>query len=146
MYYYLYRFYDPNLQRWIGRDPVTEAGSAAIFAVSQSIAGSQTYRSPISEEQGDINLYGFVANNPGMFVDIYGLDWKKWLPWNWPWHQGPSKPDKTDPPGQWKPGTYPTMGNQVNPTMCWTNPPSSSGPTNPPPIVPIGPGYPILSE
>src|SRR5882724_12292079 len=26
MYYYLYRFYDPNLQRWINRDPVGEVG------------------------------------------------------------------------------------------------------------------------
>src|SRR6266567_2606906 len=26
MYYYLYRFYDPNLQRWINRDPLGEPG------------------------------------------------------------------------------------------------------------------------
>src|SRR5436190_8919002 len=38
MYYYLYRFYDPSLQRWINRDP----------------AG----------ERGGINLFEFVQNNP----------------------------------------------------------------------------------
>jgi len=26
MYYYLYRFYDPNLQRWLSRDPLAEPG------------------------------------------------------------------------------------------------------------------------
>ena len=38
MYYYLYRFYDPNLQRWMNRDPI--------------------------EEGGGINLYAFSANDP----------------------------------------------------------------------------------
>src|SRR6266481_189134 len=26
MYYYGYRFYDPNLQRWVNRDPINELG------------------------------------------------------------------------------------------------------------------------
>src|SRR5207245_3231170 len=38
MYYYLYRFYDPSLQRWINRAPI--------------------------EEEGGINLYGFAATSP----------------------------------------------------------------------------------
>ena len=49
-YYYGYRWYDPNLQRWLNRDPIQEAGG--------------------------INLYGYVGNNPEDFVDPYGLaDW-----------------------------------------------------------------------
>jgi hypothetical protein len=40
-------FSDPNLQRWINRDPV--------------------------EEYGGINLYVFVANSPLHSVDVYGL-------------------------------------------------------------------------
>jgi RHS repeat-associated protein len=44
--YYLYRFYDPYLQRWLNRDPV--------------------------EEFGGINLYGFVANNPINDFDPWG--------------------------------------------------------------------------
>jgi RHS repeat-associated protein len=36
--YYLYRYYDPNLQRWLSRDPI--------------------------EENGGINLFGFSCNDP----------------------------------------------------------------------------------
>jgi len=43
--YYLYRYYEPNLQRWINRDPL--------------------------HEMGGINLYGFVFNNP---VDLNDSD------------------------------------------------------------------------
>jgi RHS repeat-associated protein len=49
LYDYLYRFYDPNLQRWLSRDPIGELGG--------------------------INLYGFVGNNPIDFMDPYGLAW-----------------------------------------------------------------------
>jgi RHS repeat-associated protein len=47
LYYYGYRFYDPNLQRWLNRDPMAE--------------------------QSGLNLYGFVANNPINYVDTLGL-------------------------------------------------------------------------
>ena len=46
-YYYGYRWYDPNLQRWLNRDPIQEAGG--------------------------INLYGFVGNGPVNGVDPLGL-------------------------------------------------------------------------
>jgi hypothetical protein len=46
MYYYLYRFYDPNLQRWINRDPL--------------------------KEQGGVNLFEFAANRPTVAVDPLG--------------------------------------------------------------------------
>jgi RHS repeat-associated protein len=45
--YYLYRFYDPNLQRWPNRDPIRERGGR--------------------------NLYRFVRNNPFYYVDPQGL-------------------------------------------------------------------------
>ncbi|MDB6065172.1 MAG: type secretion protein Rhs, partial [Pedosphaera sp.] len=45
--YYLYRFYDPNLQRWLNRDPIEEAGG--------------------------IDLYRFTLNNPLSYVDSNGL-------------------------------------------------------------------------
>ena len=48
MYYYGYRFYDPNFQRWINRDPIGELGG--------------------------LNLYGYVGNNPISYVDPFGLD------------------------------------------------------------------------
>jgi RHS repeat-associated protein len=53
---YLYRAYDPNLQRWLNRDPI--------------------------EEMGGANLYGYVGNNPIMRVDPVGLDWTDYIP-NW---------------------------------------------------------------
>jgi RHS repeat-associated protein len=45
--YYGYRFYAPSIERWLNRDPISEAGG--------------------------LNLYGFVQNNPVNFVDSYGL-------------------------------------------------------------------------
>jgi len=47
MYAYCYRFYEPNLQRWINRDPIGEWGG--------------------------INIYGFVGNNPMSRIDPWGL-------------------------------------------------------------------------
>ena len=46
LYYYGYRFYEPNLQRWLNEDPIGIAGG--------------------------MNLYGFVNNRPTGMVDLYG--------------------------------------------------------------------------
>ncbi len=45
---YLYRAYDPNLHRWLNRDPIGEAGG--------------------------LNLYTFVGNDPVDYIDPFGLD------------------------------------------------------------------------
>ena len=47
LYYYGYRFYSPELQRWLNRDPIAE--------------------------NGGINLYGFVGNNGVNKWDVLGL-------------------------------------------------------------------------
>jgi RHS repeat-associated protein len=47
LYYYGYRWYAPNLQRWLNRDPI--------------------------QEQGGLNLYCFLLNNPSIYIDPYGL-------------------------------------------------------------------------
>jgi RHS repeat-associated protein len=46
LYYYGHRFYDPNLQRWLSRDPIGEKGGR--------------------------NLYGFVKNSPANYFDSDG--------------------------------------------------------------------------
>ncbi len=52
LYYYGYRWYAPNLQRWLNRDPIGE--------------------------RGGFNLYQFAANIPTDCVDLYGMiSWKK---------------------------------------------------------------------
>jgi RHS repeat-associated protein len=47
LFYYLYRYHDPNLQRWLNRDPMGE--------------------------EYDVNLYRFVYNSPLNYVDPDGL-------------------------------------------------------------------------
>ena len=48
LYSFGFRFYEPNLQRWLNRDPI--------------------------EEEGGINLYAYVDNNPINAIDPFGLD------------------------------------------------------------------------
>lgn len=48
LYYYGYRWYEPQLQRWLNRDPIGEAGG--------------------------INLYQFVFNAPANYIDPLGLE------------------------------------------------------------------------
>jgi RHS repeat-associated protein len=48
LYYYGFRFYQPNLQRWINQDPIREFGG--------------------------LNLYSFVRNSPIRFSDKLGLE------------------------------------------------------------------------
>ena len=54
LYYYLYRFYDPNFQRWLNRDPIGEWGGW--------------------------NLYRFVRNTPTRAIDAFGLHLWQGLP------------------------------------------------------------------
>ena len=59
--YYLYRFYDPNLQRWPNRDPIGEQGF-------------ENLRSKYAGQVGaDENLYTFVLNSAINITDPFGL-------------------------------------------------------------------------
>jgi RHS repeat-associated protein len=49
LYCYGRRYYDPNLQRWLNRDPIGETGG--------------------------LNLYGFVGNGPLTHQDVWGFDY-----------------------------------------------------------------------
>ena len=48
LYYYGYRYYDPQHGRWISRDPI--------------------------EEEGGVNLYGFIQNNGVNYYDLLGQE------------------------------------------------------------------------
>ncbi len=52
LYYYGYRFYDPNTQRWVNRDPI--------------------------RERGGVNLYCFSRSNPMNFIDPDGRAPMSW--------------------------------------------------------------------
>jgi RHS repeat-associated protein len=59
--YYLYRYYDPNLQRWVNRDPLYDLGFNAIQLMHRP-------RGLI-----DVSPYRFVSNDPIEGYDINGL-------------------------------------------------------------------------
>ena len=61
LYYYGYRFYEPNLQRWLNRDPIHEYG----FLVGRQIN--------TESEMQQINAYAFVGNDSLNTYDLFGL-------------------------------------------------------------------------
>src|SRR6266566_5032182 len=62
MYYYGYRWYDPNLQRWLNRDPIHEFGFLALKG-----------RKMGWHQDAELDLYAFVGNNPVNRIDPLGL-------------------------------------------------------------------------
>jgi RHS repeat-associated protein len=66
LYYYLYRFYDPNLQRWPNRDPFGERGFMAANFHGLSIITENT--------KLGANLYEMVENDPVEKIDAFGLN------------------------------------------------------------------------
>lgn len=69
--YYLFRYYDSNLQRWINRDPLGEVG----FETSRRhrfLPGLLSHR-PVEISQGP-ELFRFVQNDPIEVADINGLE------------------------------------------------------------------------
>jgi len=69
LYYYLYRFYAPNLQRWMNRDPIGESG----FERTRAILDSQLGRAAPATSPLPLNQYGFVSNDPAGRADADGL-------------------------------------------------------------------------
>ncbi len=61
-YYYLYRFYDPSIQRWLNRDPINQIAKRSFV-----------HKGRLLRLREDANLYQFVHNNPLKFVDSLGL-------------------------------------------------------------------------
>jgi RHS repeat-associated protein len=68
--YYLYRYYDPNLQRWPNRDPILETGWRAVI-------GSRPRSDTV-----EANSYVFAGNAPTGSFDAWGNEiWICPLPW-----------------------------------------------------------------
>jgi hypothetical protein len=72
LYYYLYRFYDPNLQRWLNEDPVQDEGFEAI-KWGIYLKALQFYYPEPEQFQDDQDLYEFILNDPVDNFDILGL-------------------------------------------------------------------------
>ncbi len=77
LYYYLYRFYDPNLQRWLNRDPLGDIGGM-IFAIANIDlhleAEAAAMQDPLDVfTRINLNLFGALANDPNDQIDPLGL-------------------------------------------------------------------------
>ena len=92
LYYYGFRYYEPNLQRWINRDPMGDIGSLQM--ISQVIAPNLKNQnfldnivhvksdqdsldvtgSFVNWSRVDANLYGGIGNSSINLVDPFGLD------------------------------------------------------------------------
>jgi RHS repeat-associated protein len=86
LYYYGYRFYDPNLQRWLNRDPLGDVGFITMreakrfpkltnYKARKEIGETVTdlYDLLLTGNSGKNDLYDFTANNPISKTDIFGL-------------------------------------------------------------------------
>ncbi|MGI8967003.1 MAG: RHS repeat-associated core domain-containing protein, partial [Limisphaerales bacterium] len=61
LYYYGYRFYDPNFQRWLNRDPIEESGFRQLAVIN------------LDNWNDRANLYRFIYNDPIFGIDAQGL-------------------------------------------------------------------------
>jgi RHS repeat-associated protein len=95
-YYYGYRFYLPEAQRWLNRDPLGEPGFELLRVRNQNPLGDGP------------NPYAFVHNNPVNVVDPFGD-----VAWGWPVVPPPGYPP-TLPPGLGKLPIDPCLVDCVN--------------------------------
>jgi len=67
--YYLYRYYDPNLQRWQNQDPIGESG----FELLRFRTGKMLRLISFFSRAGGNNLYELMQNQPTNLRDELGL-------------------------------------------------------------------------
>jgi RHS repeat-associated protein len=65
--YFLYRCYNPSVQRWVNGDPIDELGSLLLREVHTDFIGT----APRGRTDG---LYTYVRNDPQKYNDPLGLD------------------------------------------------------------------------
>jgi RHS repeat-associated protein len=108
--YYLYRYYDPNLQRWPNRDPFGELGAITLAA----LRSLQVPPMRVRNAAGSDNLYEFVRNDPEDNEDMLGLGLVPGA--------GTPKPPGGCPPGThpgWNPNTALNDWNSLQPPGWW---------------------------
>ncbi|MGO8931752.1 MAG: RHS repeat-associated core domain-containing protein [Limisphaerales bacterium] len=139
--YYLYRFYDPSLQRWLNRDPGNEGGFELLLRpVGETAPGK---RRVSGDPAGDLadqdnNSFIFGGNGPTDFADIDGR--ALWPPNKWKWPRKvwkclfpPNPPEpfpwpSSCPSGHWS--VTPIWGHNLPGTgPGWPNDPGPYGPT-----------------
>ncbi len=118
LYYYLYRFYDPALQRWLNRDPLGEPGFHAIRHVAEG--KTRPGRLTVGAElTAGPNLYWFVGNRPINVTDPLGLQGYG-NPVSGP--NGPVGPSSPYVPGPYYPNGYLyTPGPPLFDTGCFSD-------------------------
>ena len=70
LYAYGYRFYEPYLQRWVNRDPISDAASVSFFFL-RSRLGNAPAAAELAEGP---NTYQFVRNDAVKHIDSWGLE------------------------------------------------------------------------
>ncbi len=119
--YYLYRYYDPNLQRWPNRDPIGEVGFELVR--NSRLRTVWSFLQPAERFEGP-NIYEFVRNNSLSGLDPFGLEYGNPV-------SGPNGP--IGPSDPYAPGG-----------ACYSKPPCKPGPADPQDGIctfPLGLGY-----
>ena len=82
LYYYGFRFYDPNSQRWLNRDPLGDLGGLGYLAPRIDQDGDANDKGGMSDDDFlniwsrlNSNLYGAIGNDPINYVDPLGFKW-----------------------------------------------------------------------
>ena len=102
VHYYGYRYYNPDLGRWINRDPIGE--KVFLEQLEDLIFGERKI-----EKESRKPVFLFIANNPISNYDVRGLLGMK--PWDGKWH------------GNWCGGGWTGGKNQDAKDYDWENDP-----------------------
>ena len=108
MSYYLFRFYNSGLERWLNQDPIMEEGFLTIAMARPHKHPYLYYFSPKFFSQ-DSNPFEFVENAPVNLYDYWGLTGRGY---------GPGDPAPKPPPFPYPPA--PPRPPRGNPHQCHT--------------------------
>jgi RHS repeat-associated protein len=111
--YYLYRYYAPDLQRWLNRDPINEQGGINLYAAAES--DLINYTDPLGLAVIVIPGKPRPGTPPGTFVPPFVPPGQPWPPVSTRPHRRPPQPEK------------PTRPKNLNPLDPVCEPPNQPG-------------------